>query len=1245
MTEIEDVNELRSVLSMLAKLRLNASDTNNGSSHNQGLISTTTDDEYVAMYAKGVTRVLSPPESTPPHSVQIFDYVSQPPTSQQTSARPLGAEPMQSPQSSVVSEGEQGRATALAYRLIRRRKAGGRSGGGGRRRGTRTAVRRHHSQLTESVLSSRILHLETCGLLSLRYFFGEMSFMTMRGTHSRGIKASYEGHVCALEGNMIGMVAKFTRWDGHAGTRNVGKGRNESSGDEEVAIRNARDRHVICTWVGRRGMVRCSCIGSTLFQSISVGGTFETPCCVHAHSFYGFFREVFDLQGFPSQCLLEKMRLLATHVASKVEMPVPYTCFKGSVILQPSKESPEQSETGSRWVPIRKNLKVGSLTCAFCDNESANNCYHIREWRKFKENLIVDPTASEPDQGMGYSTTESAAAIAMGLDADFDKPRAGRSHLPIEPINCAASVRFDDSLRSYVTGEVRNGEIGAVYRKIYVVKAPCYCNECGEHRKESSRKLFSEGILSSSYGPVRMQVETFKCGSEECRSLVFEEGRRAHIVFYSLTSASTHAFMRREVQAVVSAGIKITSRFENYVREKIEDRSSGLFPSQVRVRGIRTLTNLFALTLQLMVMDPPPQLFSCRNCGGGKWQGEAPDLCIDAIWAGCDRGTSYPFVTVSEKCDALPAPNQHGKPGKNQVRPKTGLFVDETAGIVLLAALRGERDFMSDRRLLPALSVLRVLCPALDGHCRECRPIFSVSPGTAENMYMLATVRAVTEALFKRGELESRIATAIIPFLKKEMNKRPETGVPSTSEPDPKRRKKETPRAKSLSPFCVPAVSSIILALGSDQNRVGLPALATEGGVCWTDAAYSISERARKNMMGFYRVIIQGPLTQFILKSDLESWGDTALQMLSLDEADLRGYIVNCFRESGRHVLKSRRILMAAINGVLELQSSSDTVGCRYHHLIGDLMQAAGIVVSHFYTLYDAFTDELASAMTYRRNWERTSVRRFRSYIRRRKRDYEGHNDVFRSGMFFPNYPQVRPLSFNDMSDFKGKHRDYGMCGTHYNSLRDDFTPGAITCCCSCRHPIIFGFKILERGEGPRAVMDMLMSRFPKLPRFIVYDFACGLLKSSQHTLWWAILDTTFLSDRFHIGNHTCHNGFHPDSHNEMNGRNTLSHEQRNRPIAKMKESLRNCSQVLYTSLLSYHTIYLNLQAIIRNEIDREHSKRTPTAEDIVKRTRAKRNTSPSVRMDEALHAEEIQRWFFGKLSFVCRCCDQSAHV
>ena len=83
-------------------------------------------------------------------------------------------------------------------------------------------------------------------------------------------------------------------------------------------------------------------------------------------------------------------------------------------------------------------------------------------------------------------------------------------------------------------------------------------------------------------------------------------------------------------------------------------------------------------------------------------------------------------------------------------------------------------------------------------------------------------------------------------------------------------------------------------------------------------------------------------------------------------------------------------------------------------------MQAARILVSNFYTLYDAFTDELASAMTYRRNWGRTSVRRFRSYIRRRKRDCEDHNGLFGSGLFFLTILRFAPFRLTTCLTSKG---------------------------------------------------------------------------------------------------------------------------------------------------------------------------------------------------------------------------------
>ena len=185
--------------------------------------------------------------------------------------------------------------------------------------------------------------------------------------------------------------------------------------------------------------------------------------------------------------------------------------------------------------------------------------------------------------------------------------------------------------------------------------------------------------------------------------------------------------------------------------------------------------------------------------------------------------------------------------------------------------------------------------------------------------------------------------------------------------------------------------------------------------------------------------------------------------------------------------------------------------------------------------------------------------------------------------------------------------------------------------------------KVLERGEGPRAVLDVLVSRFPNLPEFVIYDFAYGLLKSAQHTLWWAVQDVTFISDRFHIDNHTCHRGFHPDCHNLLNGYNTVSHEQRNRSIAMLKDSMRNSGQLLYTSLLAYQTMYLNLKAIIRTEMDKQSTKNpAPISGNRRDRSSVRERDRTRGRSERKLSSEEIQKWFFKKLGFKPLCCKKS---
>lgn len=183
------------------------------------------------------------------------------------------------------------------------------------------------------------------------------------------------------------------------------------------------------------------------------------------------------------------------------------------------------------------------------------------------------------------------------------------------------------------------------------------------------------------------------------------------------------------------------------------------------------------------------------------------------------------------------------------------------------------------------------------------------------------------------------------------------------------------------------------------------------------------------------------------------------------------------------------------------------------------------------------------------------------------------------NGMFFPGHQQIRPTPFNDELKNVSQQDMFGVCSKNYVQKNDSFTPGALTFCCSCSTPKTLGFKVLGKNEGPRAVLDILLSRFPVLPRHMIYDFGCGLYSSAAHNLWWALEDTTITSDALHSLNHNCSPSYFPTAHESLNMTNTVAHEQRNRPISEIQNTLRYASQESYIALLAYQLSILNLKA------------------------------------------------------------------
>lgn len=182
-----------------------------------------------------------------------------------------------------------------------------------------------------------------------------------------------------------------------------------------------------------------------------------------------------------------------------------------------------------------------------------------------------------------------------------------------------------------------------------------------------------------------------------------------------------------------------------------------------------------------------------------------------------------------------------------------------------------------------------------------------------------------------------------------------------------------------------------------------------------------------------------------------------------------------------------------------------------------------------------------------------------------------GNHEV--TGTCAPSLPQCRPESF-----LWEEVLSTGMCSKHYAKTHK-FSPGAMTFCCGCKHPLILAFTVLDRKEAPQVLLNMLLTRFARLPRFLIYDFSCGAFRVALGKIGWLLMDCTIVSYRFHILNHLCSDALDLRSYTKLDGVDSGAPEQRNAPIRRIQTTLQGMGVAPYTNLLAYQTGLLNHEA------------------------------------------------------------------
>lgn len=187
-------------------------------------------------------------------------------------------------------------------------------------------------------------------------------------------------------------------------------------------------------------------------------------------------------------------------------------------------------------------------------------------------------------------------------------------------------------------------------------------------------------------------------------------------------------------------------------------------------------------------------------------------------------------------------------------------------------------------------------------------------------------------------------------------------------------------------------------------------------------------------------------------------------------------------------------------------------------------------------------------------------------------------DDPLVTGAFFPGMKRCRPDCFSCT-----EVPELGLCAKNYQDVHKHFSPGTFTVCCACAHPKMIGFVVLNKREGPAALLNAILAHFALLPDYVVYDFGCGALRSALGKLRFFLALVVLVSDLFHVVNHLCSDALHPRSYSGLDGKNSVAHEQRNSPINLMRRTLRACGQDEYMTILQLETIFYNVMAHARS--------------------------------------------------------------
>ena len=184
----------------------------------------------------------------------------------------------------------------------------------------------------------------------------------------------------------------------------------------------------------------------------------------------------------------------------------------------------------------------------------------------------------------------------------------------------------------------------------------------------------------------------------------------------------------------------------------------------------------------------------------------------------------------------------------------------------------------------------------------------------------------------------------------------------------------------------------------------------------------------------------------------------------------------------------------------------------------------------------------------------------------------------------FPNFPLLNEKN-KYKADEKGSKKDIdvwdGLCSKLFpeNSL---LTPGLFLVTCTCPQKRVYGFKKMVRGESPRIIFDLIMTRFePEYNPTIIYDASCRAKEMGLNREPGRFLEIKFASDPLHIDNHTtCSASFQSTMHSELRKLNKEACEQFNSLLRSVQSSVSYMKFENYLQAIRIFIGFYNLRGM-----------------------------------------------------------------